>query len=261
MMTFCLRWGTFNSLKYFVFKLPPGDPLTVVLLGKTGNGKSATGNAIVGTKCFKESGSAVAVTSFCGYGTRYDERIVGVIDTPGIMDTFPVTRMAKVTEKVKDLTGLHNQTQKAILREVARMFLFAPEGFDAVILTVKFGVRLDWHDTEALKILQAFLGEEAKRYMILLFTYGDQAKRNNENLESYMEKFPDYIKEFIEAIGHRTILFNNTLSDPDENKRQLSGLIQVKKVNIHLTNKRIRLCIECFFMIDTFSFIIQQPLF
>jgi predicted GTPase len=64
--------------------LPSAD-ITLVLVGKLGYGKSATGNSILGREAFVSEYSHASVTNTCQMGstTLRDGRTINVIDTPG----------------------------------------------------------------------------------------------------------------------------------------------------------------------------------
>ena len=222
-------------LNFFSYQLPNGEALTVVLIGKTGNGKSAAGVQILGKKIFEVSDGAQSETKYCQRAVRRDEREIAVIDTPGIIDTSSVKMM---TGRWKYWPG-YCQDRKKILTELAKMFVYAPQGINAFLLTVKCGTRFTSEDSQALLLLKNFLGEEALDYMILLLTHGDQAEANardygkpvDQYVKQWVDTMEEWVKKFIQdELKDRVVLMNTKLDineQPEAYKRQLREIIEV----------------------------------
>ena len=79
------------------------SPRKVIMVGKTGNGKSALGSTIIGENLFRTRGGFNAETEAC-HGESNEQ--IEVIDTPGLFDTNRNISVAKQALKITDALKL-----------------------------------------------------------------------------------------------------------------------------------------------------------
>ncbi|KAL3880581.1 hypothetical protein ACJMK2_032810 [Sinanodonta woodiana] len=194
--------------------LPQGKPLSLVLLGKTGHGKSATANSIFGEERFESQMSSTSVTKRCKmeHGV-IGEREIFLVDTPGTMDT--------------------NDPDSALL-EISHAITFRPEGFHAFLIVLNLMSRMTKEEYMAVTLLKNMFGEDIlMKYGIILFTHGDGFFQQME-VAKKKKSFMDYVSSQTGDLGKlvkecklRCVLMNNMETDPGKLRQQVIELIKV----------------------------------
>lgn len=184
----------------------------VVLIGRTGNGKSETGNSLLDCRtAFEARDDLSSVTRETARKTAIltGSKTIAVVDTPGLFDT--------------------NSTEENVINEIVKCIGLSSPGPHAFLYVLKIGAKLTNEEAETLKKFVFLFGERLYNFLIIVFTH--KGNITGKTIREYAKQAPPFFTNLLKLCDNRIIAIENLRNENDrtETVKHLLHMIEGMK--------------------------------
>ncbi|KAK7490357.1 hypothetical protein BaRGS_00018336 [Batillaria attramentaria] len=174
----------------------PDNEVRMALIGKTGNGKSSSGNTIFGVDKFPVCRGWGSCGDSCGWGLVEREGLrIQVADTPGLCDT--------------------ERPQREVNRDIAECVRKTTPGPHVFLMVLNYATRFTEEEWKAYCDLKLLFGRDFNKHMIVLITHFDEVDDMGVCFEDELKNAPQNLQQIIAEAGGRYVVFNNVAGRDD----------------------------------------------
>uniref|UniRef100_A0A3B4T6S1 AIG1-type G domain-containing protein n=1 Tax=Seriola dumerili TaxID=41447 RepID=A0A3B4T6S1_SERDU len=180
----------------------------IVIVGKSGAGKSSLANTIFGDQVFQTDNSPKSGTTKCKAVTKsVNGRRITLIDTPGLFDT--------------------NKSEEELKPEIVRCITECAPGPHAFLIVFKVD-RFTEQEQDVINRISQYFSEAVLKYAVILFTHGDQLDEGKK-IEDFVSQSED-LSDLVKKCGNRCHVIDNKYWKKTEQDEYRSNKFQVAEL-------------------------------